>query len=237
MFFTFLFLQNTIYAQQNLFNIPSGDITEHKKFFYQHQFNVYEDKLESKAHVVYGLGKGWDAGINIVGKGIYFGPNWRALYNDNPDKGAVYPIAMATVQKQFVISHDWQINAGAQAGWNLSNKIQNKQLNHFSYLIGSYHINNGSKLVGGFYNTNKMFVGQGNTFGVMGGYECKIAKRWYLMGDWVSGNNDASVSVLGGMYNLSKRIQVCAGWLLPNPNTPKPMGVVIELNLLGWDLY
>lgn len=232
-----LLCQNNVYAQQNLFNIPSGDITNHKKFFYQHQLNVYKNKLESKAHLVYGLGKGWDAGLNIVGKGFYFSPNWLVLHNDNPSKGAVYPIAMATVQKQFVISHDVQINAGAQVGWNLSNKIQNKELNHFTYLITSYHINTGSKLVGGFYNTNEMFVGQGNTFGVMGGYELKLAKKWYIMGDWVSGNNDASVSVLGAMFNATKRLQLCAGWQIPNPNTPKPMGIVLEINILGWDLY
>jgi hypothetical protein len=39
------------------------------------------------------------------------------------------------------------------------------------------------------------------------------------------------------MYNLTKRIQLCAGWQIPNPNTPKPMGVVLELNIMGWDIY
>jgi hypothetical protein len=82
-----------------------------------------------------------------------------------------------------------------------------------------------------------MFVGQGNTFGAMLGYELKLSKRWYLMGDWVSGNNDASVAVIGGMYNLTKRIQLCAGWQIPNPSTPKDMGVVLEINLLGWDAF
>jgi hypothetical protein len=57
------------------------------------------------------------------------------------------------------------------------------------------------------------------------------------MGDWMSGSNDAAVSVIGAMYNASKRIQLCAGWQIPNPNTPKPSGLVIEVNLLGWDLY
>jgi len=61
-------------AQQNLFNIPSGDITPKNKIFYQHQFNVYPKKFESKAHFVYGLGGGWDAGLNLVGKGAYFNP-------------------------------------------------------------------------------------------------------------------------------------------------------------------
>ena len=57
------------------------------------------------------------------------------------------------------------------------------------------------------------------------------------MGDWVSGNNDAAVMVLGGMVNVSERFQLCAGWQIPNPGTPKPMGFVLEINLMGWDLY
>ncbi len=232
-----ILFNNQLFAQQNLFNIPSGDITNHKKVFYQHQFNIYSDKLESKAHFVYGLGKGWDIGANLVGKGVYFDPNWRLLHNDNPAKGALYPIFMGTLQKQFQITEHLQMNVGTQIGWNLSANIKNKELNHYSYLMGVYHLNKGSRVVAGLYNTNQMFVGQGNTFGFMAGYEYKIAKRWYLMGDWVSGNNDAAVMVLGGMVNVSKRFQLCAGWQIPNPATPKPMGFVLEINLLGWDLY
>lgn len=226
-----------LFAQQNLFNIPSGDITNKKKFFYQHQLNLYSDKLESKGQLTYGLGKGWDAGMNLVGKGVYFSPDWRILHNDSPLKGALYPVLMGTLQKQFELSDHWDLNLGTQVGFNLSRKINNKELNHFSYGIAAYHFKEECKIIGGLYKTNEMYVGDRKTFGVMLGYEVKISKRLFLVGDWVSGNNDASVAVLGGTYNLSKRVQICAGWQIPNPNTLKPMGLVLELNLLGWDLY
>ena len=234
----FILCANFLTAQQNLFNIPSGDITNTKKIFYQHQLNTYSNKLESKAHFVYGLGKGWDAGLNLVGKGFYFAPQWRILHNDNPAKGSVYPILMGTVQKQFHISEHFDVNVGSQVGFNLSRKVKNKELNYYTYGIGVYHFMKGkSRIVGGLYKTNQMFVGEGNTFGALLGYEVKIAKKWYLMGDWSSGNNDSSVAVLGAMFNASKRIQLCAGWQIPNPNTPKPQGFVFELNIMGWDLY
>lgn len=233
----FIFFCSLLNAQQNLFNIPSGDITNEKKIFYQHQLNVYSDKLESKAHFVYGLGKGWDIGLNVVGKGVYFGSEWRGLYNSDPSNGALYPIVMATAQKQFKLADKIDFNVGTQAGFNFSNQLSNKELNHFSYALGVFHFNKGSRIVGGVYNTNNMFVGQGNTVGVMLGAELKLTKKLYLMGDWISGRNDASVSVLGGMYNISKRVQLCGGWLIPNPLTPKPQGFVFEINILGWDLY
>lgn len=225
-------------GQQNLFNIPSGDITPKDKFFYQHQINLYSEKLESKAHFVYGLGDGWDCGVNLVGKGLYFDKEWRMSYNDDPGDGALYPIIMGTLQKQFNISEVIDINLGTQIGYNVSSLIKNKEINYFNYVLATYYLNNkSSRIVGGLYQTNRMFVGQGNTYGGFVGFEYKIYTNLYLMGDWVSGNNDASVAVLGGMYNLTKRLQLCAGVQIPNPNTPKPYGLVLELNLLGWDLY
>ena len=236
---TVLLLLSTYgYCQQNLFNIPSGDITLNKKIFYQHQLNVYSDQLESKAHFVYGLGKGWDAGVNLVGKGVYFSPVWRIQHNDDPAKGALYPILMGTLQKQFSISEQLKVNLGGQVGWNLSNKVSNKEVNFFTYGLAAYYFKDGkSRIVGGVYQTNQEFVGQGNTFGAVLGYEISLSKRWYLMGDWISGDNDSSAGVFGGMYNLTKRIQLCGGVLVPNPNTPKPFGFVLEINLLTWDAF
>jgi hypothetical protein len=112
----------------------------------------------------------------------------------------------------------------------LSRKLHSKSLNdtHWSLI---------NRIVAGAYHGNRMFLGTGNDTGILLGYEMKLNKRWYLMGDWVSGSNNEGVAVLGGMYNLSKRVQLCAGWLLPNENNPKPQGVVLEINILTWDLF
>lgn len=225
------------FAQQNLFNVPSGDITNDGKFFYQHQFNLYPQKLESKAHLVYGLGSGWDVGMNLVGKGVYFSPEWRASYNSNTQFGSVYPNLLATAQKQFKLSEHIDLNFGTQVGFNLSTNLQNKHLNFYSYSLASYHISKGTKIVAGGYFGNSMFIGNGNTSGIMLGYEVKLNKKLYLMGDWISGNNNDSAAALGGMYSISKRVQLCAGWILPNKNVLKPQGVVLEINILGWDSW
>lgn len=224
-------------AQQNLFNIPSGDITEKNKHFYQHQLNVYTNQLESKSHWVYGLGNGWDAGINLVGKSIYFGNYFDFKHNDSPNQGALYPWLMGTAQKQFNLNRHFDLNLGVQAGYNLTDRLQSKTFSHFLYGLGVWHFKKGSRLVGGVYHSSPRFIGNGNAIGVMAGYELKLSKKFYLMGDWVSGQNEASVAVLGAMYNAGKRVQLCAGWQIPNPGTPKPMALVLELNLLGWNLY
>lgn len=223
------------YAQQNLFNIPSGDITPKNKVFYQHQLNFYPKQIESKGHFVYGLGKGWDAGVNVVGKAAYFRPNWRLNHNDERQFGAVSPIVVGTLQKQFLVSPRMAVNIGTQSGLNLTNRVERREFAHFTYGLMNYQFGPGRKILAGPYVTNSAFAGRGNNAGVMIGYEWKLTDRWYLMGDWISGRNEQSVGVAGVMYWATKHVQFCAGALLPNPHTPKQNGVVFEINILGWD--
>jgi hypothetical protein len=234
----FALLADQARAQQNLFNIPSGDITENGKWFYQHQINAYSAKFESKAHLVRGLGRGWDVGVNLVGKGAYFEPEWKPLYNDNGAMGALFPLLMLTAQKQWKLTEHVLFNAGTQVGFNLSEDFSKKKLAQFHYAQTSLVLfDHRLKLVGGGYRTNREFVGSGNYAGVLAGYELKLNKKWLLMGDWISGAHDAGMAVLGMVYNASKRAQLCAGWSLPNRNSSRPQGLVMELNLFGWDMH
>lgn len=76
-----------------------------ESFFYQHQINTYGNKFESKGHFVYGLGKGWDVGVNIVVTGAYFNPFWKPIYNsDFSQRRALTLTLLATLQKQLSIS-------------------------------------------------------------------------------------------------------------------------------------
>lgn len=227
-----------VHAQQNLFNIPSGDITQEGKWFYQHQINAYESKFESKAHVVRGLGRGWDAGFNLVGKGAYFRPDWKPLYNDNQRMGALFPLLMLTAQKQWKASEHVLLNVGTQVGFNLSQEISNKRAAYFNYGMASFiFFDHRLKVVLGGYNTTPEFVGRGPRAGAMAGYELKLNKQWLLMGDWISGAHDAGMAVVGLVYNAGKRTQLCAGWAVPNPNSIRPHGLVLELNIFGYDIH
>ena len=69
--------------------------------------------------------------------------------------------------------------------------------------------------------------------GLMGGFEWMYSDGWYLMGDWVSGDTKNSVSVFGGMVDVAPGIQVCYGYLIPNPRSQEGHGLVLELNLFN----
>ncbi|HNN01109.1 MAG TPA: hypothetical protein PKG67_11665, partial [Turneriella sp.] len=60
-----ILLGDSAFAQQNLFNVPNGEITKPGHFFTQQQFNLTRSALQSNSTLDYGLGDGWEAGLNL----------------------------------------------------------------------------------------------------------------------------------------------------------------------------
>jgi hypothetical protein len=56
------------------------------------------------------------------------------------------------------------------------------------------------------------------------------------MGDLISGSHKKSQTTIGGIYTISKRVQLCAAALLDYPHGQKNHGLVLELNVFSWDL-
>ena len=238
-FLAFIFMTHSGLAQQNLFNIPSGDITPRKQFFYQHQLNFYAvNELESKSQLVYGLGKNWDAGINFVDLPINLGTRQIISINDNRNLKPLYPLLMFTLQKQFVLKRDHLLlNIGTQIGPNLSGEISNMQVAMNNFAVARWHVSRDGYLIGGPYHTNDIYVGgpPENYFGFMLGYEYKLSDRWLLMGDFISGNHKKSQTVIGGGYNVSGKLQIFLGALVTFPNDKLDRGIVVEINWYSWD--
>lgn len=225
-------------AQQNLFNIPSGDITPKGKFFYQHQLNFYStNDFESKSHLVYGLGKSWDVGINLVDVPIRLVDDRRMIgFNDYKGRKPLYPLLMAALQKQVVINPHWAINIGTQVGPNLTSRLENKTVAHFTYATARWHPFQEGYFIAGPYYSNRVFTGgRQHTVGFMFGYEIPIGKKISLMGDFISGTHKKSNSTFGAVIDVGKRTQLCVAALLPYPNQNLPGGLVLELNIFGWD--
>lgn len=225
-------------AQQNLFNIPSGDITPKSKLFYQHQINSYSLKdYESKSHLVFGLGKGWDMGVNLVDMPIRFLEDSSLVgLNDVNTRTPLYPFLMATLQKQFKLNEKLLLNVGTQAGPNVTNRLNRLSVAHFTYSTLKWYASPKAHIVVGPYVTNGIYVGgPSNSAGWMCGYEIEVTDDFMLMGDFVSGDHKKSVSTFGFVYDVGKRAQVCVAALLPFPNRELSRGVVFELNLFSWD--
>ena len=230
---------DSLRAQQNLFNIPSGDLTPKGKSFYQHQTNFYSPtNTESKNHLVYGLGGGFEAGVNVVNLKV----DWRSRYRNteflavnNADRTVpLKPLVQLTGQKFFFLGERFKATIGTQVGFSLVS-LGNTRPTHFTYNTWIYEPKPHTKLVVGSYVSDRGTVGGGNNVGFMVGFEYPLSKRLLLMGDFISGSNATAVSVAGFNFLATKRLQLCLGALIPNPGSGNPAGVVFELNLLGFD--
>jgi hypothetical protein len=224
-------------AQQNLFNIPSGDITPTKKWFYQHQINAYSlSKYESKSHLVYGLAKSFDVGLNVINIPISFKSHPVIKQNDDRSNGPLFPAALLTSQYQLKFHPKLYLNSGGMYGINIPSSIDHTSFLFQLYSLMMYKPTSSLRILSGPYYANKNLVGNNASIGIMAGFEYILHPKLYLMGDYVSGNNASSSAVLGFNYNLTHRIQLCLGGLLATPDHEYKPGVVFELNLLGYDL-
>lgn len=228
-----LFSAGTAFAQQNFFNVPASEITPQKKIFFQQQFNLYTYRIQSNSHFCYGLGKGLEVGFNVshIGKNFESTPRWEVNYSNV--NYPFSPLLLATAQYRLDIFGHFGFSIGTQSGFNIAPRIQKKRFTTFTYSNLYYH--NPHKhlkfTLGGFY-ADQNFLGQ-NTFGFMAGFEVPIvAHKIHLMGDFISGNHPMGASVIGFNIFFNKYISLCAGPILPNPNSNNSWGGVIELNIL-----
>jgi hypothetical protein len=110
-----------------------------------------------------------------------------------------------------------------------------QEFTHFTYNTWMWSPRHHVKVIAGSYLSDRGTLGAGNQAGILLGAEFPITPKLLFMGDFISGSSYASVSVLGVNYLVTKRVQLCLGALLPNPNTNSRPGLVFELNLLGYD--
>lgn len=208
-------------AQQNLFNVPSSDITEDGKIFFQQQFNLGKLSGVSNTTFDYGLENNLEIGLNVFNVDMY------------PTKELRNPFVLANFQKGFDINEHYKIGFGTQTG--VTPPIYNKDVGipSFSYFNNAVKLEHlGNYYLGGYY-ANHAYAGAGDSFGIMAGAEYPLfEKELHLQGDILTGNNDISVAVLGFVVFLPKDWQLSFGAQLPSPTSNNDYGAVFEITKL-----
>lgn len=227
----FLWLSfSTFPAQAQQFFLTSPPVSSHQNvpFFYQHQLNAFsKTALSSKQHLVYGVLNNIEAGLNFL--------NFYPVGKDGNDAEGPSPesnILSFTLQSTLPLSEYLNLNIGVQQGISHVGTGGPVYITGKHYALLTYHQSIAHyRLTGGPWVADKKFNGAGDRSGIMLGGEWMFSDGIYLMGDWVSGRTKNSVSVLGGMVDLGPGIQLCAGYLIPNPKSSEGFGLVLELNL------
>jgi len=143
-------------AQQNLFNVPSSDITLRNKVFFQQQFNLNRDLYQSNTTLCYGLGSNAEIGFNIIA--LNFDPKEGSFILNNSDHAnpPLYPFYTLNAQKAFVLSKVFKLAIGAQAGIT-----SHGYFGTYSYVnLVTALRKSQSKVISGIYYGSRNFLGK-----------------------------------------------------------------------------
>jgi hypothetical protein len=215
------------FAQLTIFNVSSSEITDKNGLSFQQQFEV-QDMVISTTTMTYGLGKDWEAGVNIFNID-YEKASHHFVRNDSSKTDPYAPLLLLNTQKLFEFNDKLGIGIGGQAGTNMSGK---KHFVYYTYAnLGASLFDKHYKLAGGGYYANNGYLGEGHRAGVQFGLDAGI---WYekihFLADWLSGEHSKGTLSAGlGIY-FWKHLPVSVGWQRANADGSK--GWVLQLTYL-----
>ncbi len=223
------------FAQQNLFNVPSGQITKSGDVFFQEQFNFTRPVGSSNTTIDVGLGQGWEVGFNALDLNFY-------EKNKAPSFGQqqVNPDVIFNAQKGFeLIDEVWSLGIGSQMGFNPAGRNRDIRYLNFTWVINELTLpDDKAKIYAGGYYSNIAYAGPGKRFGFMAGTEIPIVKdKFHFQADIITGTRDISVAVIGGVFFLPKKWQISIGAQVPLPGSGNPYGAVVEITQPGYALF
>jgi hypothetical protein len=219
-------------AQQNFFNVPSSDITEKDKLFFQQQINLYAKNTVSNSTLCLGLGNEFEIGLNLFG--ITYDHHKKSLVASPAHENPVYPAFGLNIQKQLWKYKRYSLALGGQ--WLVPPELKNFEW--YFYLNNKIELNKG-KLIGGLYSGNESYFGSptrfSNSFQNIGfqlGAEYPLpGDRFLFQADFISGKTVLSSLIVGLAYKLTKNWVLSSGYQMPNEKK-HPNGIVVELTLV-----
>ena len=219
-------------AQQNYFNVPSGEITQNKVWFVQHQINFNHGLYQNNLTVDRGIGKGMELGFNIFSMDVNTKPYWHIEKNLNHPVLPLSPLVLINFQKSWKVK-SFNISLGAQGG---PGTIFHKGINPAGWQYGLINktFEKNWMFSAGYYLGNFHYLGNGSKYGFMFGFDCKVFESFknktsiHINADIISGTNNISVMVPGLALSFGKHFIVSAGRQIPYPGSTASKGGVVE---------
>ncbi len=209
------------FAQETVFNVPSGDILDRGKVYTEFDFSYRgEDAFKTfTPRVVVGLGKRFEVGLNV--------------------NGIVSPGSSSTT---ITPTLKWKIYDGGDNGWgfligdNIFIPIQNKvyDAGTWTYAEFAKQFKTGTRLTfGGYYASADVFSHAqhaGGQFAV----EQAVGKKFTVAADWFTGKHGAGYLTPGFFLKLTPKVTWYAAYEVGN--TGLSNGNHQFLTEIGWNI-
>lgn len=211
----------TALGQQNLFNVPSSDITEKGQWFFQEQLNLASSGV-SNTTIDYGLGKGFEVGLNLFGLDLY-----------HRRGEAIDPEPLLNLQKRFDLTESWGLGIGTQLGAMVPLHRDETRFSAFNYVNNQVRLGDFGKVFAGGYFANDAYTGAKSEAGFMAGVEIPIwHEKLHFQADYIHGSTPIGVGVVGFVLFLPHRWNFSIGAQVPAIHSHNECGLVLEFTRL-----
>jgi hypothetical protein len=197
-------------AQQTIFNVPTTDVLERGKVYFELDASFKPSDSEAVARfssfvprVVVGAGHRVEVGLNVTGN--------------------VQPGADATT---IVPTFKWKAYDGSDNGWaivagdHLFFPVRNRAYTAGNYVYAevSKTFKNGTRLTAGGYDFTRNVVAAANRAGGQFGFEQPVNKKVTLAADYFTGRHAAGFFTPGVVFKIGKKVTGYAGYSVGNQN-------------------
>lgn len=206
---TFLFLlhNSPCFAQQTIVNVPSADVMEKQKSFFQHesQFRTKERGRfwNTTEYFAHGIGHNTELDATLF--------NLSSPASNNVSLGLGFKSAIP-LKIDEIKDYKPQVTVGSMVPFSL----QGNGAGHWIYGSGSITIpQSNSRFTAGISDGTKQIFGEAVTC-FFGGFEQKISNEVSFVSEWYSGKHAMGIFTSGFNYSLPQDMILFAGYQIPN---------------------
>lgn len=206
-----LFSRSGGQAQQTVFNVPSTDVLDKGKVYFELDVSVKPNNSTAVnkfsafvPRVVIGAGHHLEAGLNILGN-----------IQPGPDSTTISP----TIK--------WKVYDGAGNGWaavlgdNLFVPVRNRaySLGTYSYAMTQKTFKKSTRVgFGGYFFSRNVVAPKANRGGGLFTLEQPISKPVTFAADWFTGKHGAGYLSAGAIFKVGKKITGYGSYSIGNQN-------------------
>jgi len=199
-----------IRAQQTIFNVPSTDVLDRGKVYFEldASFNVVDHAALNKfsafvPRIVVGADSNVEVGLNVTG---------------NIQPGADSTTLSPTVKWRFFQSNEKDV--ALMAGTNLFFPVRNRgySIGTYSYLAGSKTINKTRLTAGSYVASKNVFAPNATRGGGQFGFEQTLNSKVSVAADWITGKHASGYFTPGFIYKPRPRVTTYWAYSIGNAN-------------------
>jgi hypothetical protein len=204
-------LSITGHAQQTVFNVPTTDVLDKGKAYFELDISAKPNDTDALGHfssfvprLVFGAGHGVEVGVNILGN--------------------IQPGADSTTIAPAV---KWKAYDGKDNGWaivlgdNLYFPVRNKSYNAGTYAYTTIQktFNKSTRVgFGGYFFSKNVVAANANRAGGQFTFEQPITKKLNFNVDYFTGKHAAGYVTMGAAYKLTNKLTGVAAYSIGNAN-------------------